>query len=187
MIDMNDAFRFAASCSSPRELIARLQFGMTELWPQGAAIPVRWHYMADMIDSERGLLVELDGAVSSPVADVLAATAELCRQSATEAVPQLDWALLRRAAAWLDRSCFETDRALLSVAEEVALTGLDGVEPDFSVVSWLCLEMLAQFEAGRETIDYWVERANLTEPSAVLHRAGSVLERDERNQLSVAV
>ncbi|MGB6073555.1 MAG: hypothetical protein WBG53_23725 [Rhodococcus sp. (in: high G+C Gram-positive bacteria)] len=76
---MNDAFRFAASCSSPRELISRLQFGMTELWPDDATVPVRWHYMADLIDSERGLLVELNGAVSRPVVDALAAAAELCR------------------------------------------------------------------------------------------------------------
>lgn len=187
MIDMNDAFRFAASCSSPRELISRLQFGMTELWPDDATVPVRWHYMADLIDSERGLLVELNGAVSRPVVDVLAAAAELCRQSASEPVPQSDWRLLRRAMEWLETSSSEVDRALLAVGDELALVGLEGEEPDFSVVSWLCLETLAQFEADRETIDYWVDRANLLEPSAVHQRAGSVLDQDELIPLSVAV
>lgn len=158
---MNDAFRFAASCSSPRELISRLQFGLTELWPDDAAVPVRWHYMADLIDSERGLLVELNGAVSRPVVDALAAAAELCRQSASEPVPQSDWRLLRRALEWLEASGSEVDRALLAVGDEVALVGLDSEDGDLSVATWLCMEALDRFAAAEDTIGYWVHRMDV--------------------------
>ncbi|KAA0925107.1 MULTISPECIES: hypothetical protein [unclassified Rhodococcus (in: high G+C Gram-positive bacteria)] len=183
---MNDAFRFAASCSSPKELIARLQFGMTELWPQGAAIPVRWHYMADMIDSERGLLVELDSAVSRPVVDALVATAELCRQSATESVPAADWEYLRRALGWLERGSSGVDRALIAVGDELALIGLDGVGQDFSVATWMCMDVLDRFASG-ETIGYWMGRVKLCSSNMAEQQYNSVSSGREGSELTVAV
>ncbi|OZC71171.1 hypothetical protein CH251_15265 [Rhodococcus sp. 06-462-5] len=187
MIDMNDAFRFAASCSSPRELIARLQFGMTELWPEDTAIPVRWHCMADLIDSERGLLVELDGAVSKPVVDALAATAELCRQSASEPVPQSDWRLLRRALEWLECSGSEVDRALLAVGDEVALVGLDSEDEDLSVATWLCIEALDRFAATEDALGYWVHRLDVHESKLAQQPTDSDRRGSETSALPMAV
>lgn len=184
---MNDAFRFAASYVSPSELTTRLQFGMVELWPDSIASPDRWHFMADLIDSDRGLLAALEGAVSTPAVEALTATAELCRQSATNSVLQCDWALLRRASTWLERTGSETDRAVLAVAEELALTGLDGVEADFSMVAWLCLETFARFVVDGETVGYWVRRANSSESNSRGREIDSDVEQDERIQLSVAV
>ncbi|MDZ7930086.1 MAG: hypothetical protein U5N21_08600 [Rhodococcus sp. (in: high G+C Gram-positive bacteria)] len=187
MIDMNVAFRFAASCTSPRELISRLQFGITELWPDDAAVPVRWHYMADLIDSERGLLVELNGAVSRPVVDVLAAAAELCRQSASEPVPQSDWRLLRRAMEWLETNSSEVERALLAVGNEVALVGLDSEVEDLSVATWLCIEVLDRFAAGEGAIGYWVHRMNVHEPNVPQQPKDSDRCVSECSKLPVAV
>jgi hypothetical protein len=187
MIDMNDAFRFAASCSSPRELITRLQFGMTQLWPEDAAIPVRWHYMADLIDSERGLLVELNGAVSRPVVDALSATAELCRQSVSEPVPQSDWRFLRRALQWLETSSSDVERAALAVADEVALVGLDGEDADISVATWLCIEVLDRFAAAEDTIGYWVHRMEVRESKVAQQSADSDRCGSESSELPVAV
>lgn len=187
MIDMNDAFCFAVPCSSPKELITRLQFGTTDLWPEDTALSARWHCMADLIVSHRGMLAELDGAVSQPVADALAATAELCRQSATEPVPMTDWALLRRALAWLERTSSDVDRALLAVAEELTLMGLDGVEQDFSVATWLSIEALDRFTTTGETIGYWLQRVNTRESNLAHHHTDSGLVRSGQAEMSVAV
>ncbi|MBY4057554.1 hypothetical protein HQO44_07600 [Rhodococcus fascians] len=96
-------------------MIIRLQFGTADLWPEDAALSARWHYMADLIDSDRGMLVEFAGALSTPVVNALVATAELCRQSATESVPAADWEYLRRALGWLERGSSGVDRALIAV------------------------------------------------------------------------
>ncbi|MDV8024360.1 hypothetical protein [Rhodococcus sp. IEGM 1330] len=186
MIDMNDAFRFAASCSSPKELITRLQFGTTDLWPEDVALPARWRYMADLIDSDRGMLVELDGALSTPVVDALVATAELCRQSATESVPAADWEYLRRALGWLERGSSGVDRALIAVGDELALIGLDGVEQDFSVATWLCMDVLDQFASG-ETIGYWMGRVKLWSSKMAEQQYNSGPIGREGSELTVAV
>lgn len=184
---MNDAFRCAASCSSPKELIARLQFGSTELWPEATDPSARWNFMADLIDSDRGLLVELDGAMSGPVVDALAAAAELCRQSASEPVPQSDWSLLRRALEWLEASGSEVECALLSIGDEVALVGLDGEEQDFSVATWMCIEVLDRFSAADDTIGYWVHRLDVNGSKIVRQNADSDLCGSGSSELPVAV
>lgn len=163
MIDMNDSCGSALSCSSPKDMITRLQFGTADLWPEDAALPARWRYMADLVDSDRGILAELHGSVSNPVADALAAAAELCRQSADEPVTAGDWALLGRALAWLGPGGSDIDRALLAVGEELTLIGLDGAEQDFSVATWLCMDVLVRFAHAGEAIDYWVHRVNAPE------------------------
>ncbi|MFI8568516.1 hypothetical protein ACIGGF_18355 [Rhodococcus sp. NPDC078407] len=187
MIDMNDAYRFGAPCSSPKELITRLQFGAADLWPEDTALPDRWHFMADLIDSPRGILVELDGAVSRPVADALAAAAELCRQSVREPVPAADWRLLRRALEWLNSGDSEVDRALLAVGDELTLIGLDVEEQDFCVATWLCIEVLDRFADADRTIVYWIRRLNVSEASVDRQQSGTSLLRDDESQLSVAV
>ncbi|MDI9897477.1 hypothetical protein QM797_22385 [Rhodococcus sp. IEGM 1381] len=184
---MNDAFRFAASCSSPKELITRLQFGTTDLWPEDVALPARWRYMADLIDSDRGILVELDGALSTPVVDALVATAELCRQSAAESVPAADWEYLRRALGWLERGSSGVDRALIAVGDELALMGLDGVEQDFSVATWLCMDVLDRFAAAGDTVGYWVEYVNRCESNLAEQHTDSGHVGSESAELSVAV
>ncbi|MGF0313962.1 hypothetical protein [Rhodococcus sp. IEGM1428] len=184
---MNDAFRFGVSCSSPKELITRLQFGTTDLWPEDVALPTRWRYMADLIDSDRGMLVELDGAVSAPVVDALVATAELCRQSATESVAAADWEYLRRALGWLERGSSGVDRALIAVGDELALMGLDGVEQDFSVATWLCMDVLDRFAADGDTVGYWVEYVNNSESKLVEQQIDSSFGGSESAALSVAV
>ena len=187
MIDMNDASRFAASCSSPKELITRLQFGTTDVWSEDIALPARWRYMADLIDSDRGLLVEFDGALSTPVADALGATAELCRQSATESVPAADWQYLRRALGWLERGSSGVDRALIAVGDELALIGLDGAEQDFSVATWLCIDVLDRFAAAGDTVGYWVEYVYRCESNVAEQYIDSGLVGSESTELSVAV
>ncbi|TFI45819.1 hypothetical protein E4P29_02425 [Rhodococcus sp. 1R11] len=157
---MNDSCGFALSCSSPKDMITRLQFGTADLWPENAALPVRWRYMADLVDSDRGVLAELDGSVSTPVSDALAAAAELCRQSADEPVPAGDWALLGRALAWLGSGGSDIDRALVAVGEELTLIGLDGAEQDFSIATWLCMDVLVRFATAGGAIEYWVLRVN---------------------------
>ncbi len=184
---MNDAFRFAASCSSPKELITRLQFGTTDLWPEDVALSARWRYMADLIDSDRGVLVELDGAVSTPVADALVATAELCGQSATEPVPAAEWAYLRRALGWLERGSSGVDRALIAVGDELALIGLDGVEQDFSVATWLCIDLLDRFCTAGETVEFWMQRINAVSSNFLDHSNHSAEISIDDAQLSVAV
>ncbi|OZC90608.1 hypothetical protein CH254_06685 [Rhodococcus sp. 06-412-2C] len=184
---MNDAFRFAASCSSPKELITRLQFGTTDLWPEDVALPTRWRYMADLIDSDRGMLVELDGALSRPVVDALVATAELCRQSATESVPAADWEYLRRALGWLERGSSGVDRALIAVGDELALMGLDGAEQDFSVATWLCMDVLDRFASAGETVGYWVHRVNARVSNMTDQQLDSVPMESENAELTVAV
>ncbi|KQU56423.1 hypothetical protein ASG84_19790 [Rhodococcus sp. Leaf278] len=187
MIDMNDAFRFAASCSSSKELISRLQFGTTDLWPEDVAPSTRWRYMADLIDSDRGMLVELDGALSGPVVDALVATAELCRQSAIEPVPAADWEYLRRALGWLERSSAGVDCALIAVGEELALMGLDGAEQDFSVATWLCMDVLDRFCAAGETVDFWVQRMIDVRSDMVERQLDSDSGVSEKAELTVAV
>ncbi|WP_032380210.1 hypothetical protein [Rhodococcoides fascians] len=184
---MNDAFSFAASCSSPKELITRLQFGTTDLWPEDVALPTRWRCMADLIDSDRGMLVELDGAPSRPVVDALVATAGLCRQSATESVPAADWEYLRRALGWLERGSSGVDRALIAVGHELALMGLDGVEQDFSVATWLCMDVLDRFASAGETVGYWVHRVNARASNATEQQLDSVPVESENAELTVAV
>ena len=187
MIDMNDAFRFAAACSSPKELITRLQFGTADLWPEDAAPSARWSYMADLIDSDRGMLVELDGVLSPPVVDVLVATAELCRQSSTESVPAADWEYLRRALGWLERGSSGAERALLAVGDELALMGLDGMEQDFSVATWLCMDVLDRFTATDETVGYWLQRMIAEDASTTVQQLHSGPSGSECAELSVAV
>ena len=187
MIEMNDAFRFFASCSSPRELVTRLQFGTTELWSEDVDLPTSWRYMADLIDSDRGLLAELDGAVSIPVVETLTATAELCRQSATERVFASDWMLLRRALAWLGRTGSEVDHALLAVADELTLIGLDAAEQDFSVATWLCVDVLDRFAAADETIGYWVRRVCDHQSNRSEQHIDSEPIGSEDNELTLAV
>ncbi|MGV8872730.1 MAG: hypothetical protein ACOH2Q_09395 [Rhodococcus sp. (in: high G+C Gram-positive bacteria)] len=184
---MNDAFRFAASCSSPKDLITRLQFGTTDLWPEDAALAARWRYMADLIVSDRGMLVELDGAVSTPVVDALVATAQLCSQSATESVPAADWEYLRRALGWLERDSSAVDRALLAVGDELALMGLDGVDQDFSVATWLCMDVLDRFASAGETVGYWVQRVIADDSNSAEQQHDSGSTSSERVELSVAV
>ncbi|CCQ14943.1 putative uncharacterized protein [Rhodococcus sp. AW25M09] len=186
---MNDAFRFAVPCSSTKELITRLQFGTTDLWTECTDLPARWQYMADLIVSDRGMLAELNAAVSTPVADVLAATAELCRQSASEPVPMSDWELLRRALAWLERSSSDVDGALLAVAEEMTLIGLDGAEQDFSVATWLCIEVFDRFAATGvgETIGYWLQRVAVPEPTTAHHHVDAGAICCGRSEVSVGV
>lgn len=184
---MTDAFRFAALCSSPKELITRLQFGTTDLWSEDVDRPARWRFMADLIDSDRGMLVEFDGAVSAPVVDALVATAELCRQSATDSVPSADWDYLRRALGWLERGSSGVDRALIAVCDELALIGLDGVEQDFSVATWLCMDVLDRFAAAGDTVGYWVEYVNRCESNSAEQHIDSGLVGAESAELSVAV
>jgi hypothetical protein len=186
MIDMNDAFRFAVSCSSPKELITRLQFATTDLWPEDASLAARWRYMADLIDSDRGMLVELDCALSTPVVDALVATAELCRQSASETVPQSDWRFLRRALEWLKDSSSDVERALLAVGDEVALVGLDGEEEDLSVATWLSIEVLDRF-AAEDTIGYWLHRIDVHGSKAARQPADSDRCDIESSELPMAV
>lgn len=185
---MTDVFRFAALCSSPKELITRLQFGTTDLWSEDVDLPARWRFMADLIDSDRGMLVEFDGAVSAPVVDALVATAELCRQSAeaTDSVPSADWDYLRRALGWLERGSSGVDRALIAVCDELALIGLDGVEQDFSVATWLCIDLLDRFASAGETVEYWVHRLNAGVSNSTDQQAVSGLS-SECAELSVAV
>lgn len=187
MIDMNDAFRFAASGSSPKELITRLQFGTTDLWPEDVAPSARWRYMADLLDSDRGMLAELDGALSTPVVDALVATAELCRQSATSSVPAADWQYLRRALGWLERRSSGVDRALIAVADELALIGLDGVEQDFSIATWLCMDVLDRFAATDRTVAYWMQRVVTDASNTAQQQLHSGPEGSECAELSVAV
>ncbi|WP_143546867.1 hypothetical protein [Rhodococcus sp. 06-235-1A] len=184
---MNDAFRLAATYSSPKELVTRLQFGTTELWPEDVDLPTRWRYMADLIDSDRGLLAELDGALSAPVVDTIAATAELCRQSATERVFAADWMLLRRALAWLERTGSEVDRALLAVGDELTLIGLDGEGQDFSVATWLCMDVLDRFTAAVGTVGYWVQRLNVDASNMTGPQLDSSPTGSESAELTVAV
>lgn len=142
--------------------------------------------MADLIDSDRGMLVELDGALSTPVVDALVATAELCRQSATEPVPQSDWRFLRRALEWLEIRSSDVERAVLAVGDEVALVGLDGEEEDLSVATWLCIEVLDRFTA-EDAIGYWMHRIDGHESEVVPKQADSHRYGVEDSELPMAV
>ncbi|MBY4400208.1 hypothetical protein HQO26_02675 [Rhodococcus fascians] len=168
-------------------MIIRLQFGTADLWPEDAALSARWHYMADLIDSDRGMLVEFAGALSTPVVNALVATAELCRQSATESVPAADWEYLRRALGWLERGSSGVDRALIAVGDELTLIGLDGAEQDFAVATWLCMDVLDRFASAGETVGYWVQRMIADHSSSTEQQLAPCPSTGERADLSVAV
>ena len=186
MIDMNDSCGFAVSWSTPKELINRLQFGASDLWPEGASTSDRWRFIAQLIDSDRGMLVELGGSVSTRVVEALVATAELCRQSVSESVPAEDWEYLRRALRWLERSNSDVDRALIAVGEELALIGLDGMEQDFSVATWLCMDVLDRFASAGDAVGYWVEYMRGGESNTTEQDDSESIDNDDA-ALAVAV